>query len=248
MTTPAVEEPTTLAAPPPDTPYPVPVTVDAAPAVAGPPFLVKRGDFVRILVTHGSTASALLALVTGIAGPSLPPEHQGENGEPALTVVYLPSTANPRVLSSSGWYQELARFGPVYHQSAALAQSGIVWTDVIPGDSIEHGISMAAIALPDTTAAAAAVLQRDKAMGVGGGPVADARVPQSSGSATEAAGLSLDEENALAAAKSGPLPAPTRHWPPLDAKMGVPLQPGAPTPAELDNEAAAKLEGQPATE
>lgn len=248
MTTTTEVEPTALAAAPPatiDT-----VAPDTAPAPSVPPVLVKQGDFVRLLVGRSGKSAAVLALVTAIGGARLGAEHQGANGEPPLTVVFL-LNPDPKVLSSVDWYQALHRTSPVYHQSALLAESGVVWTDVISADSIAAGFSLPSIELPDTTAAAAAELQRHQAMGVGGGPVADAQIPQRTGTATEAAGLDPEEETAFAASKTKNPTATARAWPPVGVPVGVPLQPGGLTAAsqehaaelEKEKEAAAKLEG-----
>jgi hypothetical protein len=241
--------PTTLTAAP-------PAIIDTVPETDNAPVpIVKQGDFVRVLVSRSGKSAAVLALVTAIGGARLGVEHQGADGEPPLTIVFL-LNPDPKVLSSVDWYQALHRTSPVYHESALLADSGgVVWTDVIPGDSVDRGISMGPIELPDTTAAAAAELQRHEAMGVGGGPVADPRIPQRMGTATEAAGLDHEEENAFAAANTKPVSGLAAHqWPPLGVPVGVALQPGQnePTPTaqdhaaelEKEKEAAAKLDGE----
>jgi hypothetical protein len=240
--------PTTLTAAP-------PAIIDTVPETDNAPVpIVKQGDFVRVLVSRSGKSAAVLALVTAIGGARLGVEHQGADGEPPLTIVFL-LNPDPKVLSSVDWYQALHRTSPVYHESALLADSGgVVWTDVIPAESIAAGFSLPAIELPDTTAAAAAELQRHEAMGVGGGPVADPRIPQRMGTATEAAGLDHEEENAFAAANTKPVSGLAAHqWPPLGVPVGVALVPGQAAQAtaqehaaelEKEKEAAAKLDGE----
>jgi hypothetical protein len=152
-----------------------------------------------------------------------------------LTVAYLDST-DSKTLTSASWFNAWKRVGPVHHESSPAAQSGITYGAIVPMD-VSGGIDVAAVTLPDVSAAAAAEIQRKQAMGVGQGPVADKDIAFQSATASGVAEKSALKGTALT---ERPIPTgekenvfahtPTREWPPRTAKLGVAMQPGERVP------------------
>jgi hypothetical protein len=194
------------------------------------PYPVKIGDTARLVIHTAGGVRAALATVTGVGGPRTGAP-VGENGEPLLTVVYLDSLNN-RMLSSASWAQAFTRASPVHHASSPAAEPGVVYTDIIPMDA-SGAISLDAIELPDTSAAAAAEVQRKEAMGVGRGPVPDKDIAFQTATASgvsEAAAI----PGVVGGEKETPayVHTPTPEWPPKTAHIGVPLAPQTGNPVQ----------------